>query len=208
MGFYAKYVLPRFLDCSMRNPDAARLRAESLPNARGDVLEVGIGSGLNLPFYSSQVQRVYGIDPSIELQQMAKKRALAEHIDVKFFRQSAETRVPLAGESVDTVVVTWSLCSIPNVHAALAEMRRVLKPGGQLIFLEHGLSPDPSVAAWQGLLTPIWKHIGGGCRLNRKIDGVIELAGFRITELKTFYVRGPRAMTYTYQGRAEVTSIA
>jgi len=205
MGLYAKYVLPRFIDLAMRNPETALLRAEWLPRARGDVLEVGIGSGLNLPFYSSQVRRVYGLDPSIELQRIARERALGGSVEVEFLSQSAEDPVPLVDRSIDTVVITWSLCSIANGPRALHQIKRVLRADGRLIFVEHGRAPDPGVAAWQDRLTPVWKRIGGGCHLNRKIDEMIETAGFRITELKTCYLRGPRPMTFTYQGFAHLT---
>ena len=203
MGFYAKYVLPRLIDIAMRNKDTARLRAEWVPQARGEVLEIGIGSGLNLPFYSSQVQHVYGVDPSVELQRMARKRAGAVSIKVEFLSQSAEEPLPLANASMDTVVVTWTLCSIPNISQVLLQMKRVLKADGRLIFLEHGRAPDSGVVAWQDRLTPIWKHIGGGCHLNRKIDELITAAGFQIVELRTCYLPGPRPMTYTYQGLAQ-----
>jgi len=202
MGLYAKYVLPRLINLAMRNKDMTRLRSESIPQARGDVLEIGIGSGLNLPFYSSAVHHVYGVDPSIELQQMASKRASAGSIKVTFFRQSAEDALPLEDSSIDTIVMTWSLCSIPNPAAALRQMKRVLKADGRLIFVEHGRSADAGVTAWQDRITPIWKRIGGGCHLNRKIDDLIRNTGFRITEQKNFYLRGPRPMTYTYQGVA------
>jgi ubiquinone/menaquinone biosynthesis C-methylase UbiE len=203
VGFYAKYVLPRVIDLAMRNEETARLRAAWIPLGRGEVLEIGIGSGLNLPFYSSDVHRVYGVDSSLELQRMARKRAMAEPIEVEFLSQSADEQLPLSGASVDTVVMTWTLCSIPNAPKALQEIKRVLKANGRLIFLEHGQAPDPGVAAWQERITPLWKPIGGGCHLNRKIDHLILAAGFRITELKTCYLRGPRLMTYTYQGLAE-----
>jgi len=169
------------------------------------VLEVGIGSGLNLPFYSSQVRRVYGLDPSIELQRIARERALGGSVEVEFLSQSAEDPVPLVDRSIDTVVITWSLCSIANGPRALHQIKRVLRADGRLIFVEHGRAPDPGVAAWQDRLTPVWKRIGGGCHLNRKIDEMIETAGFRITELKTCYLRGPRPMTFTYQGFAHLT---
>jgi ubiquinone/menaquinone biosynthesis C-methylase UbiE len=204
MGFYAKHILPRWLDLAMKNRETTRLRAEWLPHARGDVLEIGIGSGLNLPFYSSQVRRVCGIDPSIELQRMARRRAQAGSTEVDFLLQSAEDPVPAADAAFDTVVVTWTLCSIPNASKALGQMRRVLKSGGRLVFLEHGRAPDPGVAAWQDRLTPMWKRMGGGCHLNRKIDEIIEAAGFQISELKTCYLPGPRPMTFTYQGLAQV----
>jgi ubiquinone/menaquinone biosynthesis C-methylase UbiE len=205
VGIYAKYVLPRIIDVAMKNEDSTRLRADWIPLAQGEVLEVGIGSGLNLRFYSRDVQRVYGVDPSIELQQMARKRASAEPMEVEFLSQSAEEKLPLADASVDTVVTTWTMCSITEPAKALQEMRRVLKANGRLIFLEHGGAPDPGVAAWQRRITPVWKRITGGCHLDRQIDQLISAAGFRITELKTGYLRGPRPMTYTYQGVAETS---
>ena len=204
MGLYAKYVLPRLIDLAMRNRDAARLRLEWLRHARGDVLEVGIGSGLNLPFYSSQVRRVYGVDPSAELQQMARARMAAAPFEVEFYVQSAEDPVPLCDASVDTVVVTWALCSIANAPTALQQIKRVISTDGRLIFIEHGSAPDPGVVDWQNRLTPAWKRIAGGCHLNRKIDELIEAAGFQISELRTCYLPGPRPMTYTYQGFAHV----
>ena len=206
MGLYAKYVLPRIIDVAMRNEETARLRAAWIPLARGEVLEVGIGSGLNLPFYSPDVQRIYGVDPSVELERIARGRVVAAPMEVEFLSQSAEEQLPLADASIDTVVTTWTLCSIADAPKALREMKRVLKTSGRLIFLEHGRAPDPGVADWQERITPLWKNITGGCHLNRKIDDLITTAGFRITELKTFYVRGPRPMTYTYQGAAETTT--
>jgi ubiquinone/menaquinone biosynthesis C-methylase UbiE len=203
LGFYARYVLPRLIDLAMRNEDVARLRSIWIPQARGEVLEIGIGSGLNLPFYSGDVQRVRGVDPSGELQRMARKRTPARGMPVEFLSQSAEDRLALPDESIDTVVMTWTLCSIPNAPKALKQMERVLKGDGRLIFIEHGRSPDPRVVAWQDRLTPAWKRIGGGCHLNRKIDELIVGAGFQILSLKTCYLPGPRPMTYTYQGIAE-----
>jgi len=203
MSFYAKYVLPRLIDVAMRNPETAGLRAAWIPKARGQVLEVGIGSGLNLPFYSPEVERVYGVDPSVELGRLARTRAAASATSVEFIPQSAEQPLPLANASMDTVVLTWTLCSIPHASNALHEMKRVLKPGGRLIFLEHGRAPDPGVILWQDRLTPFWKRIAGGCHLNRKIDELITEAGFQITELRTDYLPGPRPMTYTYQGFAQ-----
>jgi ubiquinone/menaquinone biosynthesis C-methylase UbiE len=202
MGFYAQYVLPRLIDVAMKNKETARLRADWIPHASGEVLEIGIGSGLNLPYYSADVHRVYGVDPSVELQRMARKRVAAGRLAVEFLSQSAEEPLPLPNESVDTVVVTWTICSIPNASQALQQMKRVLKPSGRLIFLEHGRSPDNGVVAWQDRLTPMWKRFTGGCHLNRKVDELIAAAGFQITKLKTCYLPGPRPMTYTYQGFA------
>jgi ubiquinone/menaquinone biosynthesis C-methylase UbiE len=179
------------------------LRAEWLPHARGDVLEVGIGSGLNLPFYSSEVERIYGVDPSVELQHLALKRTTATSARVEFLLQSSEDALPLADGTIDTVVMTWTLCSIPDTSRALRQMKRVLRESGRLVFIEHGRSPDRGTAVWQDRMTPIWNRIGGGCHLNRKIDDLITAAGFEIIELKTFYQPGPRPMTYTYQGIAQ-----
>jgi ubiquinone/menaquinone biosynthesis C-methylase UbiE len=203
VGIYAKHVVPRLIDLAMKNKESARLRAVWIPQARGDVLEIGMGSGLNLPFYPARVRRVYGVDPSPQLQQMARKRTPAGSLQVEFLLQSAEERLPLADASIDTVVVTWSLCSIGNAPQALQQMKRVLKADGHLIFIEHGRAPDASVARWQDRLTPPWKRITGGCHLNRKIDELLTGGGFRIEELTAGYLPGPRPMTYTYQGLAQ-----
>ena len=165
-------------------------------------MEIGIGSGLHLPFYTGDVQRVYGVDPSPELQKMAQKTAASLLLEVEFLLQSAEHRLPLAPESIDTVVLTWTLCSIADARTAVREMCRVLKRDGLLIFLEHGRAPDVTVVRWQDRLTPMWKHIAGGCHLNRKIDAILENGGFAISELTRGYLPGPRPMTYTYQGVA------
>lgn len=203
MGFYARYVLPHLINLAMRNKDMTRLRADSVPQAKGRVLEIGIGSGLNLRFYAPQVEHVYGVDPSAELQKMAAKRTTSADVPVTFIQQSAEDPLPLDKSSIDTVVMTWTLCSIPNPEAAMQQIKRVLKPDGRLIFVEHGRSAEAKAIAWQDRLTPIWKRIGGGCHLNRKVDALIKEAGFHIAELKTFYLPGPRPMTYTYQGIAK-----
>ena len=202
MGFYARHILPRLIDLAMSNKYSTRQREIWIPRARGEVLEIGIGSGRNLPFYPAAVEHVYGVEPSVELQQMARQQAGKTHVKVDFLTQSAEVSLPLPDASIDTVVSTWTLCSIPKAADALNEMRRVLKPGGSLIFLEHGRSPDASVVAWQDRLTPLWKRFTGGCHLNRKPDDLILGAGFQINELKTFYLPGPRPMTFTYQGLA------
>jgi ubiquinone/menaquinone biosynthesis C-methylase UbiE len=202
VGVYAKYILPRIIDVVMKNKDMARVRADWVSHAHGDVLEIGIGSGLNLPFYSSQVRRLYGVEPSVELQRMARIRADSATTKVEFLSQSAEEALPLPDESIDTVVITWTLCSIADPPSALRHMKRVLKPSGLLIFVEHGRAPDPKVSTWQDRITPLWKRIGGGCHLNRKIDVLLMEAGFKIEELETNYLPGPRPMTYTYQGFA------
>src|SRR5262249_48745923 len=147
-------------------------------------------------------ERVYGVDPSGELRRMAAPRAAAARPEVTFLTQSAEQALPLEPGSIDTVVVTWSLCSIPDPVRALELARQTLAPGGSLIFIEHGRTPDPAVARWQDRLTPAWKHIGGGCHLNRQIDVLLMRAGFEIHDLRTGYLPGPKPMTFTYQGSA------
>lgn len=206
MGFYRRQILPRLIDLAMRNEESARLRASWIPRARGEVLEVGIGSGLNLPFYSPEVQRVYGVEPSPELLRMARQRVAAGSVKVELLAQSVEESLPLTTGSIDTVVITWALCSIPDARQALRQIKRVLKAAGRLIFVEHGRAPDVEVIAWQDRLTPLWKHVAGGCHLNRKIDKLIAAEGFEIVELRTCYLRGPRPMTYTYQGVAQPVS--
>ncbi len=202
MAAYTKYVLPRLIDLAMRNKETSRLREAWVPQARGTVLEVGIGSGLNLHHYTREVQHVYGVDPSAELQRMARRRVTTEMPEIEFLAQSGEDPLLLADSTVDTVVLTWTLCSIPNAPRALAEMKRVLRAEGRLIFIEHGRAPDAGVARWQDRLNPVWKRFTGGCNLNRKIDELVAEAGFQIKQLTKSYQPGPRPMTYTYQGIA------
>ncbi len=202
MGFYEKHFLPWLIHLGMKNKEVTRYRKRVIPVARGRVLEVGIGSGLNLPFYSADVEAVYGLDPSEQLLALARKAARKAPFDIEFVPRSAE-EIPFDDETFDSVVVTWSLCSIADAPKALGEMRRVLRPDGELIFIEHGLSPEPRVEAWQNRLTPLWSRCAGGCNLNRRIDVLIRAAGFRITRLETGYLlKGPRPLTYHYQGRA------
>ena len=202
MSLYSKYFLPYFLDLALRNREVLRLRRKWIPRARGRVLEIGIGSGLNLPFYSSEVERVWGADPSPELLQMARRRSSKLPFEVEFLPQSAEAALPIDSAMADTVVITWSLCTIENPLAALCEARRVMKPDGQLVFVEHGRSPNARVAAWQDRITPVWKLLVGGCTLNRPIGELVTRAGFRLSELTTGYIPGPRPMTYMYEGCA------
>jgi len=201
MGFYRRFVLPRLIDLAMKDNSAAARRSELIPRATGAVLEVGIGSGLNLPYYSSAVTHVHGIDTSPELLSMARRKIAYLRFPVELVCRSAE-QLPLGRGSIDTVVTTWTLCSIPNPINALLEMKRVLKQEGNLLFVEHGASPDPQVEMWQRRINPIWNMVAGGCNLNRKIDELIKSAGFNIVQLKTTYLPGPRPMTYTYEGAA------
>jgi ubiquinone/menaquinone biosynthesis C-methylase UbiE len=186
----------------MRNKEAMRYRSQVVPQACGTVLEIGIGSGLNLPFYGTSVERLYGLDPSQELLAMARKNASAVAYPVDFLGCPSE-EISLDDASVDTVVTTWTLCTIPDPVRALKEMRRVLKPSGTLLFAEHGLAPEARVRGWQQRLNPLWSRITGGCNLNRKMDDLIQASGFRLVELKKEYAEGPRPMSYVYSGRAQ-----
>ncbi|MGH7187391.1 MAG: class I SAM-dependent methyltransferase [Pseudomonadota bacterium] len=189
------------LDLAMRNKEARRYRERVIPRARGRVLEVGAGSGLNLPFYGNEVDHLFALEPSPELRKMAGRRTRSARFTVEFLDRTAE-EIPLERAIVDTVVTTWTLCTIPDPIRALQEMKRVLKPAGLLLFVEHGLAPEPGVQAWQHRLNPLWNHIGGGCNLDRKIDELIVQSGFRLAELETEYVKGLKPMSFTYSGRA------
>ena len=201
MGFYQDQIVPLLINWSMRQKNLAAYRARIIPAAEGRVLEIGIGSGLNLPFYSRNGVRVIGLEPSPRLLAMARQVERTGNGSVEFIEGSAEA-IPLQDASVDTVVTTWTLCSIPDALRALRDMRRVLRPGGHLLFVEHGRAPDPNVIWWQDRLTPVWKRLGGGCHLNRAIETLIEGAGFQFDRLETGYMRGPKPMTFMYEGSA------
>jgi ubiquinone/menaquinone biosynthesis C-methylase UbiE len=201
MSFYQDHVLPYLVHASMRQETFEPYRRRVVSSATGRVLEIGVGSGLNLPFYGEQSTSVIGLDPSTKLLSMARHAAAASSRLIEFIDGSAE-EIPLPDEAVDSVVTTWTLCTIPDVTRALREMRRVLKPGGQLLFAEHGRSTDPGVRRWQDRLTPIWKHLAGGCHLNRPIEQLIRDAGFQISQVHTGYMKGPRPMTFIYEGDA------
>ncbi len=201
MGLYKRFIYPRLIDAAMANKDLSPVRARVIPAARGAVLEIGAGSAMNLPFYTDAVTRLFALDSSPELLRRAREKAVLAPFPVELLHASAE-QLPLPDREVDTVVVTWSLCSIANAEQALSEVNRVLKREGTLIFAEHGLSPDPPVQAWQNRINPLWRRASGGCNVNRPIDDLIRRAGFTIEEVRTQYLPGPRPMTYTYEGFA------
>lgn len=203
MSLYQERILPHLLNLAMRNRQLAAYRGRVVPAAAGRVLEVGLGSGLNLPYYGDTVEQLIGLEPSPRLLAMARRRMGGGMRHLVLLDASAEA-IPLDRASVDTVVTTWTLCTIPDALQALAEMRRVLRPGGRLLFVEHGQSPDRGVAGWQNRLTPAWKRIAGGCHLNRPVATLIETSGFRIERLDTGYSRGPRVLTYMYEGAARL----
>lgn len=201
VGIYSRYVLPRLTHVSMRQAQLRPYRERVIGGARGRVLEIGFGSGLNLPYYKETVEEIIGVDCSPGMLALAERAVATSRHKVTLLSRSADD-LPLDDRSVDTVVVTWSLCSIIDVGWALVEARRALRPGGQLRFVEHGLSPDPEVAIWQGRLTPLWRRCAGGCHLDRKMDDLIRGAGFQLAELATGHAHGPRAMAYMYEGTA------
>jgi ubiquinone/menaquinone biosynthesis C-methylase UbiE len=201
IGFYEEWILPALIDLSMRNKRLRPYRERVAGGAEGRVLDVGVGSGLNLPFYARQAQEVFGLDPSPRLLERARRNMRRADVPVRLLEGSAE-RIPLADRSMDTVVMTWTGCSIPEVRTALMEMRRVLKVGGRLLFVEHGRAPEPGVARWQDRIDPFWRRFSGGCHLNRKIDDLLSHAGFRVDRLETGYIPGPRIMTFLYEGAA------
>ena len=201
MGFYSDIILPRLCDLAMRNKQLVPYRERVIGAAEGRVLEIGVGSGMNLPFYRPPVREVLALEPAPRLVTMARSASQVTSMPVSFLEASAEA-IPLDKHSVDTIVTTWTLCSIPQAAAALAEMRRVLRPGGKLLFVEHGLAPDEAVLRWQDRLTPAWRYISGGCHLNRPIRSMIEGAGFRIDRIETGYIPGPKPMTFMYEGSA------
>jgi ubiquinone/menaquinone biosynthesis C-methylase UbiE len=200
MGFYNDHILPRVCDLAMRNKQLRPYRERVVGAAEGRVIEIGIGSGRNLPFYRPPAQEVLALEPSAKLIAMAR-HALPPGMQVSFIEASAEA-IPLDDDSVDTVVTTWTLCSIPDAAMALTEMRRVLRPNGKLLFVEHGMAADKNVRRWQDWLTPAWKRIGGGCHLNRPIRTMIESGGFRFDRVETGYMPGPKPMTFMYEGSA------
>jgi ubiquinone/menaquinone biosynthesis C-methylase UbiE len=200
MAFYSDVVLPRLCHLAMRNRQLLPYRQRVVGSAQGRVLEVGVGSGLNLPFYGAHVTEILALEPSPPLIGMARRFAGA-CVPVAFIEGSAEA-IPLDDKSVDTVVTTWTLCTIPQAVVALNEMRRVLRPSGRLVFVEHGLAPDERVQRWQHRLTPLWRRISGGCHFNRPIRAMIEAGGFRLERLETGYLPSLKIMNFTYEGRA------
>jgi ubiquinone/menaquinone biosynthesis C-methylase UbiE len=201
MGFYAEQILPRAIDKLLRGGEIEVIRRRVATGLTGEVLEVGFGSGRNVPYYPREVAHVQAVDPAVVGRKLAAERVAASPVPIDYVALDGE-RLPGADASVDHVLVTWTLCTIPDVDAALAEMRRVLRPGGALHFVEHGRSPDPKVARKQDRYTPIQRRMAGGCHLNRPIDTLVEAAGFRLDRLDTFYLKGAKVMGYTFEGVA------
>jgi ubiquinone/menaquinone biosynthesis C-methylase UbiE len=201
MGWYRDQILPRAIDLALRGGEFTRLRARVTARLAGQVLEIGFGSGLNIPYYPASLERVQAIDPAAVGRKLAAKRAAACPVPIDYIGTDAQT-LPADDASVDSVLSTWTLCTIFDASQALAEIRRVLRSGGALHFIEHGLAPDPAVARLQQRLTPFQHRAFGGCHLNRRIDQLVASAGFELTRMDTYYVKGPRALGYTFEGIA------
>jgi len=203
MSLYDKYVLPKFLNCACGSNPVSRQRQKVVPLVEGKVLEVGVGTGLNLPFYDkSKIVELWGLDPSEELSDMARKLADRENIVVNFISSGAE-EIPLPDSYFDSVLITYTMCTIPEVARANKEIKRVLKRGGKLIFCEHGEAPDENIRKWQKRINPFWGKLAGGCNINRKIPSLIQNAGFEIVELEEMYLpKTPKIAGYNYWGYA------
>lgn len=206
MGFYDKVIVPRFINCACGTKPIMKQREKVVPIAEGTVLEIGIGTGLNLPYYDpAKVERLIGLDPSEESWRLAGERASQLPFSVEFVGLPGE-EIPLDANSVDTVLVTYALCTIPDPVAALQGMARVLRPGGKLIFCEHGEAPDAGVRRWQSRINPLWRRIAGGCNLNRPIPRLLGEGGFAVAAMEQMYLPGtPKIAGYNYWGSATLS---
>ena len=204
MGFYARYIGPKFVSCLCSTEDVTAERERIIPLAVGVVLEIGMGSGLNLPFYNpDQVTKVIGVDPNQAFLRLGESRQQASPVPLEIIRAPAEA-LPLEAASVDTVVITYTLCSVDDPEQALREVRRVLKPGGKVLLLEHGLSPEPGVARWQHRLNPIWRSLALGCNLTRPVSELLRRAGFDVQDIEEYYLGGaPRVISFHCSGIAQ-----
>lgn len=204
MGFYTKHILPRCLDKACSIGPITKQRQKVVPHARGLVLEIGIGSGQNLPHYNPDaVSKIIGVDPDDHIWKRSAKRRADCPIEIERIGLSGED-IPLDKNAADTVVVTYTLCTIPDPIKALKEMSRILKPGGQILFTEHGKAPDANVHKWQNRIDPIWKKIAGGCHSGRDIPALFHKAGLRLETLEEMYIPGPKVLGYNYWGAARV----
>lgn len=202
MSFYDDRVLPHLINLACGSKPARKQREKVVPLATGDVLEIGFGSGLNLPWYDpGKVRRIWALEPAPGMRKLAQKNIEVSGLEVELIDLPGE-EIPLDPDSVDSVVITYTLCTIPDVHAALAGVRRVLRPGGRLFYCEHGKAPDAGVHAWQNRLNPAWRRFAGGCNMNRDIPALLNDAGFEIEEDNRMYVPGIRALSYNFWGSA------
>lgn len=201
VGIYRDRVLPRLTDMLMDRGEFAVIRARVSAGLSGEVLELGFGSGLNVPYYPDGVSRVLAVDPATAARKLAARRVTASPVPVEYAGLDGQ-HLPVGGGSVDHVLVTWTLCTIPDVAQALREVYRVLRPGGSLHFAEHGRAPDPRVRRWQDRLTPLQRRLAGGCHLNRPIADLVAASGLTLAHLENYYLSGPRPFGYLFEGTA------
>jgi len=202
-SLYEKYLLPKMLDCCCSTKPINYQRNKVVPHAKGKILEIGIGSGINIPFYKkSQIEKLYGLDPSEELNHMAHKVASQNSLDVEFLLSGAE-EIPLPSNSIDTILITYTLCTIPDLNSSMSEMKRVLKDDGNFLFCEHGIAPDLNIIKWQNRINPVWGKLFGGCSINRDIPDIIQSSGFKLNKLNQMYLPStPKIVGYNYWGHA------
>ena len=200
---YEKHLLPKMLDCCCSTKPINYQRNKVVPYAKGKILEIGIGSGINIPFYKkSQIEKLYGLDPSEELNHMAHKVASQNSLDVEFLLSGAE-EIPLPSNSIDTILITYTLCTIPDLNSSMSEMKRVLKDDGNFLFCEHGIAPDLNIVKWQNRINPVWGKLFGGCSINRDIPDIIQSSGFKLNKLNQMYLPStPKIVGYNYWGHA------
>jgi len=203
MSFYDNHILPHVIDLACGSKPVLKQREKIVPQAEGRILEIGMGSGINIPFYDpAKVEKVWGLEPSEGMREKARPRVEAAPFELEWLGLPGE-EIPLDNDSADTIVLTYTLCTIPDWRAAVEQMRRVLKPGGKLLFSEHGKAPDEAVRKWQDRINPVWKKIGGGCHLNRDIPKLLTEGGFDIKQLDSMYVPStPKVAGFTYWGYA------
>ena len=202
MGLYDRYILPPLINLACSSKPNMKQREKVVPLAEGEVLEIGMGSGLNLPFYDTRkVRKLWGLEPSEGMRKLARKKLLGSELEVEMIDLPGE-EIPLDANSVDTVVVTYTLCTIPDPQRALRGVERVLRPGGKLLFCEHGVAPDEDVRRWQDRLNPIWRRFSGGCDINRDIPALLGSSGFRIVVDERMYIPGVKIASYNYWGSA------
>lgn len=201
MQFYRTHLLPRITHLAMRQELLRPYRQRVVADARGHVMEIGIGSGLNLPLYPAGVERVTGVDPSPALLRLAEQASHRTGAEAELIEGTAED-LPIEDATVDCAIASWTLCSVADPHRTLAELRRVLRPNGFFAFVEHGLAPEPHIRRWQRWLTPVWCRCAGNCHLDRPTAALIEASGFRFDRLETGYARGPKPMVFMYEGIA------
>lgn len=204
MSWYEDKILPRLINVACSTRPTRRQREKIVPRAKGDVLEIGFGSGLNLPYYDrARVRRIWGLEPSDGMRRLAGDAIRRGSLEVELIDLPGED-IPLDDNSVDTVLVTYTLCTIPAVGEALEGIRRVLKPRGELLYCEHGKAPDPGVLKWQERLNPVWRRFSGGCNIQRDIPAILDRSGFLVDDDNRMYLPGLKALSYNYWGAARI----